>query len=70
VYVNYGRKKDFDELISAGIGLKGTIAVARYVPCSQWVDSPLALFVYFKGMAEFSVASRSRQPKKQDVLAS
>lgn len=31
VYVNYGRKQDFDELVAAGVNLTGTIAVARYV---------------------------------------
>ncbi|KAF8309393.1 Zn-dependent exopeptidase [Clavulina sp. PMI_390] len=30
VYVNYGRKEDFDELAAAGANLTGTIAVARY----------------------------------------
>lgn len=35
VYVNYGRKKDFDELAAAGVNLTGTIAVARYVPLAS-----------------------------------
>ncbi|KAF8307013.1 hypothetical protein DL93DRAFT_2101420 [Clavulina sp. PMI_390] len=30
VYVNYGRKKDYDELAAAGVNLTGTIAIARY----------------------------------------
>lgn len=29
VYVNYGRKKDFDALAEAGVDLRGTIALAR-----------------------------------------
>lgn len=29
VYVNYGRKKDFDDLVAAGVNFTGTIAVAR-----------------------------------------
>ncbi|KAG8908851.1 hypothetical protein FRB99_003091, partial [Tulasnella sp. 403] len=30
VYVNYGRKEDFEELATKGVDLKGTIAIARY----------------------------------------
>ncbi|KAG8988073.1 hypothetical protein FRB90_002974 [Tulasnella sp. 427] len=30
VYVNYGRKEDFDALALRGVNLKGTIAIARY----------------------------------------
>ncbi|KAF9521022.1 hypothetical protein BS47DRAFT_1374558 [Hydnum rufescens UP504] len=30
VYVNYGRKEDFDHLLAAGVDLTGTIALARY----------------------------------------
>jgi len=30
VYVKYGRKEDFEELVHAGVDLKGTIAIVRY----------------------------------------
>lgn len=30
VYVKYGRKEDFEELVHAGVDLTGTIAIVRY----------------------------------------